>query len=145
MPVTAASDADNASEPFSTAYEFAKSIDASDHTFVLGPVLVPEMEDRQGDIADAAEIEKAAHEFLAESRRPGLMHSRMLASHETQVVESYLLRQPMEVGGTTLPVGTWMIGMKVYSPRIRKAILGGELRGFSIGGRAHRIQMEDRT
>ena len=131
-------------DEFRSAYEFLKAEEYEDHTFVLGPVLVPDIEDAQGDIINAEEIEKAAHEYLAESATPGVMHAAMLGSRDAQVVESYITRVVMKNGDVELPIGTWMLAMNVYSAKLRKFIKDGKLRGFSIGGGARSATMEPR-
>lgn len=117
------------------ACEICKVEDADDHTFVWGPVLVPEKVDKQGDIISAEEIEDTAHAFLEDSGRPGLLHRVMLGSRDATIVESSLLRADYEVSKSqTLPVGTWMLGMRVYNQKVRDLIVAGKMRGFSIGG-----------
>jgi hypothetical protein len=120
---------------FSVTCEICKVEDADDHTFVWGPVLVPEQVDKQGDVISAAEIEEAAHGFLEDSGRPGLLHRVMLGNRDVTIVESGLLRQPYKVSKKdSLPVGTWVLGMNVYNQKIRDLVIAGKLRGYSIGG-----------
>lgn len=113
---------------------FAKVEDRSESTFVLGPVLVPESIDKQGDIIAADEIEKAAHKFLREFSSIGQMHRMMLGS-KAAVVESTILRSNVKVGDRKLKKGTWLLGVEVFDKAVRRAILGGQIKGFSIGGR----------
>lgn len=111
--------------------------DNQEYTFVLGAVMVPERFDNQGDIASAEVIERAAHGFIEESGRPGLMHKVRLTKREAAIVESYIVRSPgYAIGGTELPIGTWIVGMRVYDPRSRAAIKKGIFGGFSIGADA---------
>ncbi len=128
---------------FSATLNLTKSLEASDHTFVLGPVLVPETVDFQGDIIGAEEIEKAAHEFTANSMRAGLMHSVMLQKRDTEIVESYITRCDTVINGEVIPAGSWVVGMKVYNMQLRKMIRDGVLTAFSIGGSATRFAIED--
>lgn len=118
--------------------EILKSREHPEYTFVLGAVLVPESPDFQGDVAGADLIEKAAHDFLDNSGRPGLMHSQMMGQHDVSVVESYVTRDNCTIEGRDIPAGSWVIGMRVRNPVIRKSIRDGKLRGFSIGGRGKR-------
>jgi hypothetical protein len=123
--------------------ELTKVEDRDDFTFVYGPVLVPDVEDKQGDVIAAEEIEASAHNYLEDSGQPGLQHRLMLGNRDVKVVESHVLRQPMKAGkGESLPVGTWMLGMRVYADKIRKLILSGKLKGYSIGGQGVRIEEE---
>lgn len=121
--------------------DLCKVEDAEDSTFVWGPVLVPEKVDKQGDVISKEEIEDAAHDFLEDGGRPGLLHKVMLGNRDVAVVESGLLRRPYTVAkGDILPIGTWMIGMRVYNERIRKLVISGELTGYSIGGQGVGIE-----
>lgn len=126
---------DEPGEDVEIVCEICKVEDADDHTFVWGPALIPEVTDRQGDVISKEEIEETAHAFLADGGRPGLLHKVMLGNRDAAVVESSVLRQPHKISKKeTLPVGTWMVGMRVYNSRIRKLVLDGELTGYSVGG-----------
>lgn len=114
---------------------FAKVEDSPESTFVLGPVLVPESIDRQGDVISSAEIQKAAHRFLREFGNTGLMHRMVMGTNKAAVVESTILRSNVKVGDRKLVKGTWLLAVEVFHEPTRKAILGGQIKGFSIGGR----------
>jgi hypothetical protein len=116
-------------------YEFVKADEHPDYTFILGPVLVPEKVDKQGDIVSSEEIEKAAHGYVEDSQRPGLMHALILGSRDAKVVESYVTRDATKINGVTIAKGTWMLGMRVYAKKLRKLIREGKLSGYSIGGK----------
>lgn len=112
------------------------------YTFVLGPVLVPDRIDKQGDLIEASEIEKAAHGYMEDSQRGGFMHSEMLSKRSVQLVESYIKRtKPRNTSNPIdqLPEGTWLIAYRVYDEELRKMIRAGRLTGFSIGGRGMRL------
>ena len=119
---------------FANRCSFLKTEEHPDYTFVLGPVLVPDKPDLQGDVISSDEIEKAAHDFMQDSQRPGLMHQLMLGSRDASVVESYILRRSYKVGSRSLAKGTWMVAMRVYNKDLRKLIREGTLKGYSIGG-----------
>jgi len=123
-----------------TNFEIVKVLDESEFTYVLGPVLVPESVDKQGDIVSREEVEKAAHGYMEDSQRPGLMHRLMLGNRDAAVVESYLTRVEHKFGKRTIPEGTWMVGMRLYEERLRKLVLSGEMRGYSIGGQGVGIE-----
>jgi hypothetical protein len=128
---------------FSATCELCKVQDENEYTFVWGPVLVPESMDKQGDVIAADEIEKAAHSFLEDSGRPGLLHRVMLGNRDATVVESGILRKEYAISkDRTLPEGTWVLGMRVYNRKVRDLIIGGKLRGFSIGGHGTGISEE---
>jgi hypothetical protein len=107
---------------------------SADHTFVLGPVLVPERFDRQGDIVSAEAIETAAHDYMSNAARIGLGHKTLLTKRVAEPIESFVCRGPTTISGAVLPAGTWVLGVRVYDDGLRKAIDSGILRGFSIGG-----------
>ena len=122
---------------FKTTHSFLKATEHPDYTFVLGPVLVPESVDKQGDIISADEIEKAAHSYMEDSQRPGLMHQLMLGTRDAQVVESYIVRKSFKAGDRTIKRGTWLCAMRIYDSKLRKLVREGNLKGYSIGGHGH--------
>lgn len=129
-------------EVFTRRCTFWKTEEHPEYTFVLGPVLVPEVIDKQGDVISAEEIELAAHDYMEDSQRPGLMHQLMLGTREAQVVESYVLRSKVKVGGRSLAKGTWMVGMRIYNSQLRTLVRDGQLTGYSIGGRGKSTEDE---
>lgn len=132
-------------EKFVQRCEFLKTEEHPDYTFVLGPVLVPEVIDKQGDIISEDEIELAAHDYMEDSQQPGLMHQLMLKRRDAQVVESYILRSPVKVGKRSIAKGTWMVAMRVYNDRLRKLVREGQLKGYSIGGRGKSVEESEET
>lgn len=121
---------------FEASFEILEKIDDADQgfTFVRGPVLVPDVVDKQGDVISAEEIQKAAHAYAEDSQRAGLMHQVMLGKRETTLVETYIARTAETIGGTRVKKGSWIVGFRVYAPKLRKMITDGTLRGFSMGG-----------
>ncbi len=107
---------------------------SADHTFVLGPVLVPERYDKQGDIISAAAIEEAAHDYMSNAARIGLGHQTLLTKRSAEPIESFVTRGATTIGGAVLPAGCWVLGVRVYDANLRQSIDSGLLRGFSIGG-----------
>ena len=106
---------------------------------VYGVVLVPDLVDVQGDVLTAEAIEQAAHRFLVESRRIGVQHQY---TANAQVVESYIAPQDLELGGRTVPKGSWVLVTKVLDDALWERIKNGELTGYSIGGVGVRQRME---
>ncbi len=109
------------------------------------PVLVPEEEDLQGDIASAEEIEKAAWDFLMNYRgqlsKVGLMHKK--ETNDVAIIESFLAPVSFDLGETTIAKGTWVVGIKVKKDSIWKDIQEGKYTGFSIGGRGKRTPIKE--
>lgn len=105
--------------------------------FVLGIVLEPEVVDGQGDIYSAAEIKATAYEYMRNFRNVGLMH-KGLVNGKVFLVQSFLAPTDMEVEGTKIRKGTWLIGLEVPDDELWGKIKSGDLTGLSIGGFAKR-------
>lgn len=114
--------------------ELIEKRDEADHGFILGPVLVPDEVDLQGDSISSEEIEKAAHRYMIDSQTAGVMHQKNLSKRDIVLVESYVARDNMTINGVAITKGTWLAGFRVYDEKIRKMIRDGTFRGFSIGG-----------
>ena len=108
--------------------------DDTDFTFVYGPVLVPEVPDRQGDVISSVEIEKTADDFMEHFASAGVMHELVLRRSAAVPVRSYISDRVLKYGDDEYPAGTWFLGMRLYAPQLRKAALSGQLAAFSIGG-----------
>lgn len=102
---------------------------------VYGVVLVPDVEDKQGDIIPAEVIEAAAHEYLATSRALSKQHKELASA---VVVESYIAPCEMTVGDEAVAKGSWVIAVKVAADDLWKRIRSGEYGGFSVAGLAER-------
>lgn len=105
-----------------------------DGKFVVSPILVPEEVDLEGDVISAAEIEKAAHDFMEFFQNVGLMHDNILTAKDAVIVESSILRGDITVNGHKLKKGTWIGAFKIHNEKLRDAIKTGKLTGVSIGG-----------
>lgn len=106
---------------------------------VFGVVLAPDEFDLQGDIMEAEEIEKTAHNFLMSSRVIGFRHSEV---EEAELIESYITRKPFQLNGETVKTGSWVIGVHVSDPETWRLIKNGEITGFSIGGSGKREPLD---
>jgi len=118
------------SEAFVCDVPFCKA--DKEEQIVYGIVYEPDTEDSQGDEASAAEIEKAAHAFLANSRVMKVMHKGKPAKIE--VVESYIAPEDFELGEQEIKKGSWVVAAHVSDKKIWKAIKDGTLTGFSMAG-----------
>jgi len=101
---------------------------------VYGIVYSPDEVDSQGDEASAEEIEKAAHQFLAECRVMKVMHRGKPA--KVEVIESYVAPEDFTLGKQKITKGSWVVAVHVTDKKIWKAIIDGELNGFSMAGHA---------
>lgn len=94
--------------------------------------------DSYSDVIDPQDLEKAAYHYVLRSREGGVDHQQMGVA---RLVESFVITpeklQKLGLAPDALPQG-WWIGMKVDDPAVWKRVKSGELRSFSIAGRARR-------
>ena len=96
--------------------------------------------DHSGQIISAAEVQKAAHGFVLESRTGGVMHAKRAGDivdsiFFTPELNALLEKRDGKVG--------WFLGMHVQDPEVWKRVESGELRMFSIGGSGHVKELDD--
>lgn len=111
---------------------------------VYGPVLVPETFDSQDHIISVDEIEKSAHEFLALFNiytGMGVMHEELNA--DIIPVQSFIAPVDYTLGDEEIKKGTWMLVSKVLDDDIWQQVKDGELRGYSIGGKATSEEVDE--
>ncbi len=103
---------------------------------VYGEVYAPGFPDSQGDYMTAETIREMAHEFM----RKGLVANIDVQHSQEQsgayVVESFIARDDDIV---FIP-GSWVLGVKVPDPMLWQMIKSGELNGFSLDGKAIRVE-----
>jgi hypothetical protein len=99
---------------------------------VYGVVYEPNKVDGQNDFACAEEIEKAAHRFMLDWQKIGVMHAR--ETRDVRLVESYIAPADFRMDGEPVTKGAWIIAVKVENDSVWNAILTGELNGFSLQG-----------
>jgi hypothetical protein len=106
----------------------------AEQQIVLGPALVPDEPDSDGDTVTAAKIEQVAHKFLEDFRVIDLDHTLEVGG---TVVESYIAPYDMTFGegadAQIVPAGSWMLGVKL-SDTAWASVKSGEFGGFSIWG-----------
>ncbi len=102
---------------------------------VYGIVLVPNVEDLQGDIVAPEEIEAAAHDYMLNSQKIYKGHA---GATDAEVVESYIAPVDIPMGSQTVPSGSWIMVTRVNDPQIWEMVKKGELTGYSIGGTGER-------
>lgn len=96
---------------------------------VYGPVLVPDIEDSDGDVVTADKIEKVAHKFLEDY---GLMEHMHTLRAVARPVESYIAPVDLEFGDTRVPKGSWVVGAHITDDGAWEEVAKGRLTGFSI-------------
>ncbi|MEN6605927.1 MAG: XkdF-like putative serine protease domain-containing protein [Bryobacteraceae bacterium] len=100
-----------------------------------------EVTDLQGDQIEPAELEHAVMEFMLDYRASGIMHE---GEQQGIVIASFVTTPEIKKAfglPDDFPVG-WMIGVKVLSDVVWKAVLDGTLKAFSIQGSADRVELE---
>lgn len=113
-------------------------------------VYVPEENgaiDTDGDVMTAAEIQKMAHDFLAESDggKIDIEHDlRPLSSDEVRIAETFIVQKgdsrfdwATDYDGNPVdPTGSWGIILKILDPDLRADFESGALDGVSLFGHA---------
>lgn len=93
--------------------------------------------DHQGDIIGETELETAAYNFVMHSRTGAVEHTTKIVG---VLVESFVITsEKRKLLNITMPLG-WWIGFKINDPNVWARVMSGELKMFSIGGRAKRIR-----
>lgn len=92
--------------------------------------------DSQDDIISPKTLENAAYDYVLRSRDGGLMHEKRGVA---RLIESFVVTPEkltaLGLAENALPQA-WFVGFKVDDPEVWKRVKGGELKAFSIGGRA---------
>lgn len=97
--------------------------------------------DRQGDVITTDEMEKAATQFMLGARNGLTMHK---GEPTTTIVHSLpLTKQIMDAFGISSDKEGWLIAVKVHDDDTWDRMKKGEFTGFSIGGRARKVQLDD--
>jgi len=112
---------------------------ASDYIYVYGETYIPLEVDSDGESITPADIEQMAHDFLAKgwTKNVDIMHNNIPCGAE--IVESFIAKE----GDPEFTPGAWVV--KVRIPRnseIAKAIIKGELNGFSLQMRAFKVPVK---
>ncbi len=111
--------------------------ETTEERFVLGIVLEPDVVDSQKDTYDVATVRATAHKYMRDFQNVGLMHKGLI-NGKAHVVQSFIAPVAMEIAGTTIKIGTWLVGMIFDDEPIWAEIKSGNLTSFSIGGDAVR-------
>lgn len=105
--------------------------------YMLGPVLIPEDEDSQGEIYSRVEVRKACHWWAENSgtfsHRHVLQGGRELMDGEIVMLENYLMPVDCEINGIAVKEDTWMLGAVARDDEIWARATAGTLGAWSIG------------
>ena len=120
----------------------------AEHRYTLGPVYVPDVEDAHGEFTDPTTLQKALWDWVRKGdRRIFIQHSEKVAG---EMVEALTWPFPIEADlevpnqGVTkqvFPADTPFLGV-VWEEWAWDLVKAGELRGYSIGGRARRVEAD---
>lgn len=95
------------------------------------------VEDWQGDVMDISVARTAAHEFALNARVAKRQHK---GEQIGDVVESIIIDDALAKSlGIADKRRGWYIVMDIHDTAVRKDIMAGKLKGFSIGGRGVRV------
>lgn len=121
--------------PFSWKIDITKTDE--DKRLVFGIVYSPGEIDSQGDMTDAAEIEKAAYGFLKASRTGSGVDKDHTFTPEggAFVAESWIVRKGDPIFPDQ-PEGSWAVAIKVDTDELWNAVKSGDIGGLSMGGLA---------
>src|SRR6056297_3953380 len=90
--------------------------------------------DRQGDVIEAETLVKAVNDFMEHVRVGKTMHEGEATG---QVIHSLpVTKEICDALGIQCDREGWVVAYKVYDDEVWKRVKSGELRAFSIGGRA---------
>ena len=102
---------------------------------VYGEVYAPGFPDSQGDYMTRETIREMAFEFMRKGNGANIDVQHSQEQSGAYVVESFIARDDDSV---FIP-GSWVIGVKVPDPELWAQIKSGELNGFSLDGKAMRV------
>mgnify|MGYP003290958104 CR=1 FL=1 len=113
-----------------------------DKHLVVGAVLIPDkpiyrrFEDDEFEVVFSKEtIEKMAYEFLSKRRTNEITLDHEDDAFGVSVVESWIIASKNDKAvdyGFDLPIGTWMVAMKVNDEETWNRVKNKELNGFSV-------------
>lgn len=128
-------------------FEVSKALD--EKQFTLGPMYIPNQMDAHDEWTDDVELQQAVWKYVQSGdRRIRLQHNRDVVAGEWVEIMTlpYQTQVPMmKADGTTQPVNfpqnTVFLGV-IWEDWAWDKIKKGEIRGYSIGGRAERMYVD---
>lgn len=97
-----------------------------------------EVVDLQGELIPTEELEDAVYQFMLDYYAQA---ADLRDTHQDQI-KAVIVESTLEWRAGHL---MWWIGVMLLDEELREAARNGEISGFSIGGRAQRVDMEDDT
>ena len=117
--------------------------------YTLGPLYIPDRVDAHGEFTDADELQKAVWKYVQDGdRRIRLQHNRDVVAGEWVEVMTWPYEMTIEhqmadgsVQKAEYPANTVFMGV-VWKDWAWNLVKEGKVRGYSIGGKAERIDVE---
>ena len=121
---------------------------AAEYRYTLGPAYVPLREDAHGEFTDTTTLQAAMWDWVRKGDRTiYLQHSEKAAGEMVEMMTvPFPLEAELKVPGQgvtkyTFPADTPFLGV-VWEPWAWELVKAGELRGYSIGGTARRVEAD---
>jgi len=121
---------------------------ANEYRYTLGPAYVPDREDAHGEFTDSKTLQKALWDWVRKGDRTiYLQHSDKAAGEMVEMltwpfpIEADLNVPNQGVTKYTFPADTPFLGV-IWEPWAWNLVKSGQLRGYSIGGAAKRVEAE---
>ena len=132
---------------FSTDNPYVMAAVENDKRMLIGPALIPDkrilrIDDTSGEQYEVFfspdTIRKAAERYMREERTNQHTYEHQMEVTDVTVVESWLIEDETHdkaaLYGFKLPVGTWMLSVKVNNDNVWTQVKDDKVRGFSIEG-----------
>ena len=123
-------------------------VKADEQRFTLGPVYVPGVEDAHGEFTDQDTLQKALWNWMrAGDRTSYLQHSDKPACEMGEMltwpmpIETALAVPGEGITKYAFPENTPFMGV-IWEPWAWEMVKSGDLRGYSIGGKAQRMEAD---
>lgn len=100
-----------------------------------GIVYAPDQVDSQGEYTDAAEIRKAADDFMQNGRMKNVDTNHDFEPKDAFVAEQWLTKENDSMFPDE-PLGAWAVGIQVNTDKLWEQVKKGELVGISLAGTA---------
>lgn len=117
-------------------------LEREDKHLIVGPVLIPDKPIYRNNGQEEfylqfskETIEKLAYEYLMNGRMYSVTTDHQDIADDICLVESWIKTSENDKSndyGMELPIGTWMVSMKVENEDVWQRVKSGELRGYSI-------------
>ena len=116
--------------------------------YTMGPVYVPGLEDAHGETIEATELQESIWDWVRkEDRRIYLQHSEKVAGEMVEIltwpmeIETSLIVPGEGVTKYSFPENTPFMGV-IWEDWAWDLVKSGQLRGYSIGGQAQRVEVD---